>query len=158
MKEKKKRHLPGYPWITDEKNLIAPCGNFCGACDLYRCAANADRAGQERLAEHFRKHHDPNAQADWMACVPCRENIEKCWSNDCKVFHCCVKEKGLDFCSNCENFPCDLLKPFSGCPPAHNLKVFNLVRIKKLGWKKWLEEAEADPRELHARYFGQTPP
>mgnify|MGYP003806128979 FL=1 len=143
-----------YPGITDEKNLVAPCGNFCGACDMYRCAAHGNRAGQEKLAERFRKHLGmPDAQTEWMVCVPCRQNLEKCWSADCKVFHCCVKEKGLDFCFECDDFPCDLLKPCSGCAPAHNLKVFNLVRIQKLGWKKWLEEATADPRELHARYF-----
>lgn len=150
-RESSPKHLKDYSWITNEKNLIAPCGNFC---DMYRCAAHGDVVGQEKLAERFRKHLGvPDAQADWMACVPCRENIDKCWSGDCKVFHCCVKQRGLDFCSDCEDFPCDLLKPHSGCPPAHNLKVFNLVRIKKLGWKKWLEEAKSDPREMHARYF-----
>ena len=152
LKNKNKSDINGYPGITENKNLIAPCGNFCGACDMYRCAAHGNKAGQEKLAEYFRKHHDPDAQADWMVCIPCRENLEKCWSPDCKVFECCVNRKHLDFCYECEDFPCELLKPHGGCPPAHNLKVFNLLRIKKLGWQKWLEEAKSDSRELHARY------
>jgi len=139
--------------FSDEKNLIAPCGNFCGSCALYRCAAMGDTEGQRRLAEHFSKGFPQyHSEPEGMVCIPCGENFDRCWSPDCEVYICCVKEERLDFCYECDDFPCEKLRPYRGCPPAHNLKVYNLLRIKKIGWREWLEKQKEDTRELHARY------
>lgn len=59
--------IKGFPRRSEEKNLIAPCGIFCGACDLYRCAANGDTEEQERLAEFFRKRKSGEFTAEGMA-------------------------------------------------------------------------------------------
>ena len=140
--------------FSDEKNLIGPCGNFCGSCDLYRCAAMGDIEGQKRLAEYFNRYFPQYApfSIKGMVCISCRENFDRCWSPDCGVYICCVKEERLDFCYECDDFPCEKLRPYRGCPPAHNLKVYNLLRIKKIGWREWLEKQKEDTRELHARY------
>lgn len=138
--------------FSDEKNLIAPCGNFCGSCDLYRCAAIGDVEGQKRLAEWFNEHFPKyQFEAEGMVCIPCREDFERCWSPDCVVYICCVRKKKLDFCYECDDFPCERLRPRRSID-AHNLKVYNLLRIKRMGWREWLEEQKEDPRELHARY------
>ena len=31
------------------------------------------------------------------------------WSPDCWILECCVDKKKLEFCYECEDFPCDKL-------------------------------------------------
>jgi hypothetical protein len=59
----------------------------------------------------------------------------------CKVFTC-TKEKGIEFCCDCKEFPCDYLHPYAdyAAKAPHNTKVYNLCLIKKMGLEKWAEE------------------
>jgi Protein of unknown function (DUF3795) len=55
----------------------------------------------------------------------------------------CVKAKGVELCCDCNDFPCAYLAPTAdgaGQYP-HNLKVYNLCRIKNVGLATWIEEA-----------------
>lgn len=52
----------------------------------------------------------------------------------------CAAEKGIDFCSECEEYPCDDLRRFQAAMP-HRIELFaNLDRIRAVGYKQWLEE------------------
>ena len=55
----------------------------------------------------------------------------------------CVEAKGHVFCSDCGEFPCRRLMPLAegaGFYP-HNLKLYNLLRIRLRGPEAFLEEA-----------------
>jgi hypothetical protein len=42
--------------------------------------------------------------------------LTKHWSADCWILQCCVDKKGLEFCSDCDEFPCEKLVEWSkGC-------------------------------------------
>jgi hypothetical protein len=63
----------------------------------------------------------------------------------------CSQEKGIKFCSDCDQFPCDNLHPYAdkaGDLP-HNIKVFNLCLIKKMGLEKWAESKAGDVRQTY---------
>ena len=52
----------------------------------------------------------------------------------------CAAERKIDFCSECEEYPCDELKEFQSAMP-HRMELWsNLERIKSIGHKQWLEE------------------
>jgi len=53
------------------------------------------------------------------------------------------ENKGVKFCFECEDFPCDHLHPYADQAEvkAHNLKVFNLCLIKKMGLDEWARKA-----------------
>jgi len=53
-----------------------------------------------------------------------------------------VKKKGVEFCFECGDFPCGMLQPASdgAAKYPHNMKVFNLCRIRLVGVEKWAEE------------------
>jgi hypothetical protein len=130
------------------KNLVAPCGLFCGSCEMYRCKAMGDIEGQKRLGTDFQ-------------CMGCRKDFNNCWSNDCKIYLCCVKEKKQDFYYECDDFPCNRVKPYRArqteellkdCGPDQNLRVYNLLIIKKMGWREWLKKEKQDVREHRQRY------
>ena len=87
-----------------------------------------------------------------ISCRGCREENgkPKHFSDGCAIFRC-VMLRNVDYCCDCEEFPCYLLSPVAedieNCP--QNLKVFNLCRIKKVGIENWIKEAGA----IRKKYF-----
>ncbi|MBN1103352.1 MAG: DUF3795 domain-containing protein [Deltaproteobacteria bacterium] len=52
----------------------------------------------------------------------------------------CAAQRGIDFCSQCEDYPCDDLRRFQAARP-HRIELWaNLERSKSIGYKAWLEE------------------
>ncbi len=131
--------------MVDKKELVAPCGLDCFNCDLY-----VDNLTEE-LTKLFVEKMGVPAES-----VPCRG----CRQQDGKHFHLaggcanldCAKERGVDLCSDCDEFPCALLAPLAdqaGRYP-HNMKLYNLCRIKLVGLDRWIEE---ESMEIRKRYF-----
>jgi len=116
-------------------NLIAPCGIDCANCELF--AANGNRAAWEGVASRR------GGKAEDYACKGCREGNGCVFFSDCKTL-ACVKEKGVDFCSDCKSFPCEYLMPLAEGAAfyPHNMKMYNLCRIKSLGAAAFLDEAK----------------
>jgi hypothetical protein len=132
------------------KQLTAPCGRDCFNCPLF-CAKD-----DENLENYFIKKY--NMEKGKVGCDGCRTIDGKCYflqklgfSEQCKIFKC-VSGKKLEFCYECNVFPCDLLQPLAdraGSVP-HNLKVYNLCLIKRMGVENW---AKNKAKETFDRYF-----
>ena len=71
--------------------------------------------------------------------------------NSCDTLDC-VKSKGVEFCFECGEFPCGMLQPASDGAEKypHNMKVFNLCRIKLVGVEKWAAE---EASEIRRKYY-----
>jgi hypothetical protein len=56
------------------------------------------------------------------------------------------------FCSECNEFPCVLLAPIADQAARfpHNMKLYNLCRIKKVGLERWIEE---EAEQIRKKYF-----
>jgi hypothetical protein len=69
----------------------------------------------------------------------------------CNV-HKCITKKGLSFCSDFSDFPCDHLHPYADMASErpHNTKVFNLGLIKKMGVEPW---ARTKAKSVRDTYF-----
>ena len=84
--------------------------------------------------------------------APCGLDCFNCPSYEslqCATWHC-VQEKAVTFCYECGDFPCKLLMPtLQGAQYPHNMKVYNLCRMKLVGVDKWAEEAT----DIRTRYF-----
>jgi hypothetical protein len=125
-----------------DNNLIAACGIDCANCELFE--ANGNTAVWQRAAERLGK------KIDDVMCKGCRINKGCVIHADCKTY-ACVTAKGHEFCFECGEFPCRFLMPAAdgaGFYP-HNLKMYNLGRIKALGPKAFLAEAPSN----RARYY-----
>lgn len=103
---------------------IAPCGLHCGKCFAFTEGTIHEEAGKLRrdlgnftpYAARFSKALDPVFEKyldfaellDYIAdadCGGCRK--EKCkFYKSCKV-RACTESKGVDFCYECGEFPCD---------------------------------------------------
>lgn len=93
-----------------------------------------------------------------VVCEGCRDIKGNCqilknygFSGNCKIYEC-VEKHNVEFCHECSDFPCDLLHPLAdrGDKLPHNLKVYNLCMIKKMGLENW---AKSKAKESFDKYF-----
>ncbi len=57
----------------------------------------------------------------------------------------------MNFCFECSDFPCPKLQPAADGADKypHNMKLYNLCRMKAIGVEKWAEEEAAEIRQLY---------
>ena len=109
--------------------MISPCGIDCGACPIFK-AAN-DPLAAEQLAAEWRSAGNAEAEAGWFKCQGCYGDDALVWSGDCSMRDCCLKERKLENCSFCSDFPCRFLIDFETDGAAnHKAAVANLRQIK----------------------------
>lgn len=123
--------------MDNRKALTAPCGLDCFNCEIY--VGNLTEKMALRIHEKF------GVPMEGIPCRGCRQQDGKHWhlpAEGCATLTCVIG-KGVDLCCDCGDFPCRLLAPLSEGASAypHNMKVYNLCRIRKIGLEKWFEEA-----------------
>lgn len=91
--------------------IIAVCGLNCSDCDIYKAADSPELA--EGIVKWFKKNRNVKLNAMDIRCGGCRGKRDEHWSSDCWILKCCVDEKGLEYCSECDDFPCDKLLEWS---------------------------------------------
>ncbi len=140
--------------------LAAVCGLYCGACSVF-IGTTEDPARLKRFAA--RVHLSEEA----VKCHGCRSGKRWPYCDACKMF-ACAAERGIDFCSECDEYPCEELKRFQAEMP-HRLELWvDLERIRSVGHGPWLEEVRenyACPRcqvinsayDLRCRSCGEEP-
>jgi len=132
--------------MEKKKSLTAPCGLDCFNCELYE-----DNIAPEMTE---RIHTKMGVPKEAIPCKGCRQQ-------DGVHFHLpkegcatlgCVKAKGVVLCSDCRDFPCAYLAPTAdqAARYPHNMKVFNLCRIKAAGLENWIEK---EAGTIRRKYF-----
>jgi hypothetical protein len=98
--------------------MIAACGLDCGDCDIRLLPSDPDAA--QRVVAWFREMGWLNESEGVsevmersMYCKGCRADRSVHWSADCWILHCCVDERGLAFCYECADFPCERLSEWA---------------------------------------------
>ncbi len=126
--------------------LVAPCGLDCFNCELY----------EDNLTNEFAEliHTKLGVLKADIPCKGCRQQDGKHYhlpADGCATLNC-VKSRGLELCSDCDDFPCTLLAPVAdkAAQYPHNMKVYNLCRIKKIGLDNWIEK---EAGEIRRGYF-----
>ena len=124
--------------------FTAPCGVDCFNCRLFD--GNGSQKERKALANKFRV---PEAL---LSCKGCRaQNGCPMLPHGCETL-ACTREKKVTFCFQCDEFPCQKLQPMAEGAEKypHNFKLFNLLRIQKVGVKKWAAE---ESKLIRERYF-----
>lgn len=90
------------------------CGLFCGGCPCF---------GEE--------------------CGGCKSNKVEGWCADCGIKKC-AKDRGFEFCSECNENPCQQMQDFINDPnyPYHKEVVEYLSEIKSSGKENWFKTME----------------
>ncbi|PKP39297.1 MAG: hypothetical protein CVT98_02335 [Bacteroidetes bacterium HGW-Bacteroidetes-15] len=121
--------------MNEREKLVAPCGIDCGTCEFYLSKHN------EQILEYLVSKGIPK---NILPCKGCRNIDGKCpiMTANCDTYTC-TKSKGVDFCSNCSDFPCSMLAPAADRANTlpHNLKIYNLCTIKRDGLESFLSQS-----------------
>jgi hypothetical protein len=116
-----------------DKRLAAVCGLFCPACSGFI----GTKEDPERLQKRSALLKRPVAE---LECHGCRSE-KRCYfcSEHCTMAKCATA-KGIDFCSECTDYPCTELKEFQAKLP-HRIELFeSLDRIREIGYEQWYTE------------------
>lgn len=112
--------------------LAAPCGIHCGLCPMHRAVGDE---GLRKLLSQQR-----NMPEEKVGCAGCRGVDGHCpvIGEQC-VTYVCSLEKGVEFCSDCPEFPCQKLMPCADRADRlpHNLKICSLTLRKMKGEEAW---------------------
>ncbi|MBI1919626.1 MAG: DUF3795 domain-containing protein [Geobacter sp.] len=115
-----------------DKKHAAVCGLYCGACSLY-IGTTEDPERLTRLAARF------GFSEEAAKCYGCRSEKRFPHCENCKM-SACAAGRGIDFCSECAEYPCGHLKEFQTEMP-HRIELWDdLERINAVGHDQWLRE------------------
>jgi len=113
-----------------EKNqLIAVCGLNCRECQIFQASDNLEIA--KAIADWFKKERDIEVKIEDIRCEGCKGDRPKHWSPDCQILKCCVDEKGLQFCFQCKDFPCEMLTEWAKGGERYREAIEQLKRMKE---------------------------
>ena len=137
----------------DIRHMTAPCGLDCFNCQFY--LAHKDEEAKRAVEELSAQLKIP---FDVMLCHGCRAHDgiiplqQHLFGEDhrCAAYEC-FKQRSVDHCGQCDDFPCDNLHPYADKADVlpHNTKVFNLCLINKMGLEKWAESKAAEVRKTY---------
>ncbi len=137
----------------DYLQMTAPCGLDCFNCTFYLA-----REDQEAMKQVEIWSSQLNIPTEAMRCQGCRSHNGRIplqlrlFGDDhrCGAYECSTAKK-VDFCGECEDFPCEYLHPLADKADTlqHNIKVFNLCLINRMGLEKWAESKAAEVRKTY---------
>jgi hypothetical protein len=122
------------------EHLGAVCGLYCGACTLYRARHDKDRKGLEKFFQDLAERW--NVPVEEVTCEGClSDGPVALYCRNCKIKQCAAEKPGVTRCSDCPDFPCDIITSFNNDGVAHHSEVLkNIRRQQKIGVYEWLQE------------------
>jgi hypothetical protein len=116
-----------------DKRLAAVCGLFCPACTVF-IGTREDPKRLQKMSERFKK------PVEELQCDGCRSEKRCFYCKERCTMGKCSQEKGVDFCGECNEYPCEDLKAFQAEAP-HRIELWkSQERIKEVGYEKWYAE------------------
>lgn len=141
--------------LSGKEKLVTACGLYCGNCAIHNGAISDSAATLRRLLESHGLSKETMAYipgTDWyegfdrgltwctdkVKCGGCRSEAR--FNPMCELQKCVVQQKGLDFCFDCGEFPCDIVTKFEQefFPCVETLR-----KIKEAGVAEWVRQQES---------------
>jgi hypothetical protein len=114
-----------------QKELLAPCGLYCGGCAIRGAYVSDDPAFKEKVAAGY------GVKVEDLQCEGCLSETPFLYCRSC-VIKSCTKEKGYDGCYQCSDFPCPHIEAFP-FPAGKAVILAAVPEWKQLGTEKWVE-------------------
>ena len=119
-------------------NLLAPCGLYCGVCRVYIAHRDNNLKFKQELLPIYKAYGAKNV--DDIACTSClSDGIKFPFCRTCSIKEC-IKDKDIEGCRQCDEYPCNDLKEFQAAG-AHRFELWvSHEQIVEMGYEKWMEE------------------
>ena len=88
--------------------ILTRCGYRCDLCLAYKPNIENNPANQQKLSDGWHKYFGFRIPPSEICCDGCMSNNPRLIDKNCPV-RPCVIEKGLDNCSQCEQYVCEKL-------------------------------------------------
>ena len=127
---------------NDDRRFAAPCGLYCGACIIRSAVKKNDPQLIQRIADGLAVYLGHPVGVEDVECEGCLSGVRAAPCRDCEIRDCAT-ERGVDWCSQCDDFPCQLITGFNNDEFAHHSEVLdNIRRQQEIGVSAWVEEQE----------------
>ncbi len=126
--------------VEIKKELLAPCGLYCGVCSIHI----ADRYNNVKFKERLVKLYAPYTKnVEDIKCTGCMSESEETIFGFCKscAIRRCVKKKNYESCHQCEQFPCKFINNFP-IPVGKRVILRAIPQWRELGTEKWVAAEE----------------
>jgi hypothetical protein len=117
------------------KNLLSPCGLYCGVCDIYVAHRDQDNKRKEKLAAVY------GMKPEEMNCLGCLSTRPFGYCRVCSI-KSCAGEKNYEGCYQCSEFPCDYINNFP-FEEAREMMLAAIPEWRDLGTERWVAVVEA---------------
>ena len=124
-----------------DERLLAPCGLYCGVYAVYQVTQNQDqRLGGRILEAHQGKLPMGGAMTlQDIACQGCLSGQTFAYCQHCPV-RLCSKERGLEGCHQCGQFPCLFMESFPH-PTGKKVILRAVPGRRQVGAEEWARRA-----------------
>jgi hypothetical protein len=92
-------------WIVEEirnRDLMAPCGLYCGSCGVYIATRDGDEKFRTVMANLYGTKPEETECLECMQPNPPKKLYDIC--NTCRIRNC-IKSKGYYSCHQCQEWP-----------------------------------------------------
>lgn len=124
-------------------DLLAPCSLYCGVCGVFFATRDNNDAFLEKLVGVY-KGTVPgmdDLKIDDLKCDGClSDNRVSIFCRVCSI-KSCAKEKKIDGCHQCDDFPCVHIDEFP-VPVGKKVILRAVPYWKKWGTEKWVSDEE----------------
>ncbi|MDD5454892.1 MAG: DUF3795 domain-containing protein [Candidatus Ratteibacteria bacterium] len=118
------------------KKEIAVCGLDCNTCPFPSIHTSLENAQKwVGLFREWKVLKEGEGAKEIMKhgpyCISCHDDRSVHWSANCWILKCCVDDKGLKNCSQCNGFPCNKLVEWSNTDEGYKKALDNLKKLKR---------------------------
>ena len=124
-----------------KKELLAPCGLYCGVCAIYI----ADRDNNQKLKERLLKAYKPFSKTvNDVKCKGCLSDKKEDIFGYCQLcaIRDCIQTKEINGCYECNDFPCKNIENFP-VPGGKKFILKKIYRWREIRTEEWVKEEEA---------------
>ena len=127
----------------NRENLAGVCGLYCGACLVYQTMRKGDPGNIDTLLQEFKERGLGSTRED-LECDGCLGQGKLTpFCGSCNIRVCAREKAGVTRCSDCPEFPCQLITDFNNDGMAHHAEVLdNIQNIREAGIRRWAELEE----------------
>lgn len=117
--------------MEESRELLAPCGLYCGVCAIYMADRDDNLKFKERLSPVY------GVPVEDLHCRGCLSDAVFGYCRVCPI-KSCAAEKGLEGCFRCEDFPCQFIDDFP-LPVGKKVIMRAVPEWRELGTERWVE-------------------
>ena len=116
------------------RELVPPCGLYCGVCAVYMAHRDNNLKFKERLTGVYA------VGVDEIKCEGCLSDEPFFYCRTCAI-KTCTAERGLEGCHQCDDFPCQTIESFP-LPVGKRVILRAIPYWREHGTEKWIEDEE----------------